>query len=83
ATGSNDELRIEIHGSRGAIYFNLMDPNWLWVYDTKDPQEPVGGLRGFKKIETIQRYPEPDNVAIYQKIYQDYLSLYQKLYGTT
>lgn len=26
-------------------------------------------------------YPEPDNVAIYQKIYQDYLSLYQKLYG--
>jgi len=59
ATGSNDELRIEIHGSRDAIYFNLMDPNWLWVYDTKDPQEPVGGLRGFKKIETVQRYPEP------------------------
>ena len=26
-------------------------------------------------------YPEPSNVAIYQKIYQDYLSLYEKLYG--
>ena len=25
--------------------------------------------------------PEPDNVAIYEKVYQDYLSLYQKLYG--
>ncbi len=59
ATGTNDELRIEIHGSRGAIYFNLMDPNWLWIYDTKDPEQPMGGLRGFKKIETVQRYPEP------------------------
>jgi len=59
ATGTNDELRIEIHGSRGAIYFNLMDPNWLWIYDTKDPKQPIGGLRGFKKIETVQRYPEP------------------------
>ncbi len=59
ATGTNDELRIEIHGSKGAIYFNLMDPNWLWVYDTKDPEKPIGGLRGFKKIETVQRYPEP------------------------
>jgi len=59
ATGSNDELRIEIHGSKGAICFNLMDPNWLWVYDTQDPEEPIGGFRGFKKIETVQRYPEP------------------------
>lgn len=59
ATGTNDELRIEIHGSRGAIYFNLMDPNWLWIYDTKDPEQPIGGFRGFKKIETVQRYPEP------------------------
>lgn len=25
--------------------------------------------------------PDPSNVAIYQRIYQDYLSLYQKLYG--
>jgi len=59
ATGTNDELRIEIHGSKGAIYFNLMDPNWLWVYDTRDSGEPIGGFRGFKKIETVQRYPEP------------------------
>ena len=59
ATGSTDELRIEIHGKRGAICFNLMDPNWLWVYHTRDPEEPIGGLRGFKKIETVQRYPKP------------------------
>lgn len=59
ATGTNDELRIEIHGSKGAIYFNLMDPNWLWIYDTRDAKEPIGGLRGFKKVETVQRYPLP------------------------
>ena len=29
ATGTNDELRFEIHGDRGAIRFNLMDPSWL------------------------------------------------------
>ena len=59
ATGCNDDLRIEIHGRRGAIRFNLMDPNWLWVYDTRDRGEPLGGLRGFRKIETVQRYPAP------------------------
>lgn len=56
-TGSNTEFRIEIHGSKGAIYFNFMDPNWFWFYDTKGPEEPIGGLRGLKKIETVQRYP--------------------------
>jgi len=36
-----------------------------------------------KEVVKVKKsfYPEPDNVAIYQKIYQDYLSLYQKLYG--
>ncbi len=59
ATGTNDELRIEIHGNKGAMRFNLMDPNWLEIYDTRDPKEPMGGLRGFKKIETVQHYPTP------------------------
>jgi len=59
ATGTNDELRIEIYGDKGAIYFNLMEPNWLWIYDTRDESEPIGGRRGFKRIETVQRYPEP------------------------
>ena len=29
ATGAEDEMRLEIHGSRGAIRFNLMDPHHL------------------------------------------------------
>lgn len=59
ATGVNDELRFEIHGEKGAMRFNLMDTNWLEVYDTRDVAEPIGGMRGFKKIETCSRYPAP------------------------
>jgi predicted dehydrogenase len=61
ATGSNDEYRIEIHGEKGAIKFNSMQPNFLEVYDTRDKGEPIGGRRGFTSIETVQRYPKPAN----------------------
>ena len=59
ATGANDEYRIEIHGEKGAIRFNSIQPNFLEVYDTRDVGEPIGGRRGFTAIETVQRYPEP------------------------
>jgi predicted dehydrogenase len=59
ATGANDEIRIEIHGEKGAIRFNSMQPNFLEVYDTRDAEEPIGGFRGYKAIETVQRYPKP------------------------
>jgi predicted dehydrogenase len=59
ATGVNDELRFEIHGTDGAMRFNLMDPNWLEVYNNREAGEPIGGTRGFKKIETVGRYPKP------------------------
>ncbi|MFC2144754.1 Gfo/Idh/MocA family protein [Actinomycetota bacterium] len=59
ATGANDEYRIEIHGEKGAIKFNSMQPNFLEVYDTRDTAEPIGGRRGFTAIETVQRYPKP------------------------
>jgi D-xylulose kinase len=38
-----------------------------------------------KEVVKVKKsfYPEPDNVASYQKIYQNYRSLYQKLYGKT
>ena len=55
ATGSEDELRVELHGSRGALAFNLMDPNWLHAYDATAP-EPE---RGFRRLATVQRYPAP------------------------
>ncbi len=59
ATGTNDELRFEIHGDRGALRFNLMDPNWLYAYDHREATGAYGGERGFKAIEAVQRYPKP------------------------
>lgn len=59
ATGSNDELTIDIRGEQGALRFNLMDPNWLHFYDSHRPSGPCGGDRGFTAIEAVQRYPEP------------------------
>jgi predicted dehydrogenase len=59
ATGVQDELRIELHGSKGMIAWNLMDPNFLDVYDARDPEEPLGGNRGVKRIECVSRYPKP------------------------
>lgn len=59
AAGSNDELKFEIYGSKGALAFNLMEPNWLYFYDITEEGEPLGGRRGWKRLETVQRYPEP------------------------
>jgi predicted dehydrogenase len=56
ATGSMNELRLEIFGSAGALRMSMEDPNWLYVYDARDPEQPLGGARGFKRLETIQRF---------------------------
>lgn len=55
-TGVTNDLAIEIFGELGAIRFNVTDPNWLEVYDVRDAEQPLGGMRGFKRIETVQRY---------------------------
>ena len=51
ATGTLDELRFELHGTRGAMRFNSMRPNWLEVYS-------VDG-RGWKALDTASDYPPP------------------------
>jgi len=55
ATGAVDELRFEIHGTRGAMRFNLMEPSFLWVYDQTQP----AAERGWRALETVQSYPPP------------------------
>jgi predicted dehydrogenase len=55
-TGATNDLQIEILGDRGALRFNGADPSWLEVYDVRDPGQPLGGMRGFRKLETVQRY---------------------------
>ena len=59
ATGVQDELRIELHGAKGGLRFNLMEPNWLDAYDATKPETPLGGERGFTRIESVTRYPKP------------------------
>jgi len=59
ATGVEDELRVELHGDRGALRFNLMDPNWLDVYDMRRADGPFGGDRGFQRIAACSRGEKP------------------------
>jgi predicted dehydrogenase len=55
-TGATNDLGIEIYGDKGAIRFSSDDPSWLQVYDTRDAGQPLGGMRGFRSLETVQHY---------------------------
>jgi predicted dehydrogenase len=55
-TGATNDLVIEIFGDKGALRFHSADPSWLEVYDARDADKPTGGLRGFRRVETVQRY---------------------------
>jgi predicted dehydrogenase len=59
ATGTEDELRFEIHGSKGALRFNSMAPHFLEVFDAEAAANPIGGVQGWTHVTTGQRYPEP------------------------
>ena len=56
--GTNDDLSFEIYGEKGALRFSLMEPNWLYYYDNTAPNTPMGGMRGFTRIECVGRYPD-------------------------
>jgi levoglucosan dehydrogenase len=56
ATGSTNDLRLEIFGSSGALRISMEDPDWLYVYDVREPDQPLGGVRGLKRLETLQRF---------------------------
>ncbi len=55
-TGATNDLIFEVFGDQGAIRWDLNDPAWLTVYDTRDADGPLGGERGFRKIEAVGRY---------------------------
>jgi len=59
ATGSEDEVRFEIHGSKGALRFNGMDPHHLEIWNQDSSASPLGGTRGWTRVECGQRYPAP------------------------
>jgi len=59
AVGANDDLTLDIRGEKGALLFDLMEPEWLRFYDNTAPGGELGGLKGFTAIECVQRYPAP------------------------
>lgn len=59
ATGADDELTLCIRGDRGALRWNLMEPSYLEFLDATLPEAPLGGERGFTRIQCVARYPAP------------------------
>ena len=57
AAGTTDDLNFEIHGTKGALKYDFMDPGWLYAYDAGDARKPLGGDHGFKQIQTLHEYP--------------------------
>lgn len=51
STGCVDDLRLEIHGEKGAFKFSLENLNYVEYYNAEG---------GFTKIPTFQNYPEAD-----------------------
>lgn len=62
AVGSNDDLSFRISGEKGALKFDLMNPNYLDFYTNERKGGDLGGERGFTKIECVNRYAHPGGV---------------------
>ncbi len=60
ATGTSDELRFEIHGSKGALCYNSMSPNYLRFYDatTPDAFRSLGAAGKKSSASSITMRPE-------------------------
>ena len=56
--GTNDDHTFEIFGTKGAVRFNLMQPNFFEFYDSTKPLNE----RGFTLVECCGRYPYPSGV---------------------
>ena len=55
-TGATNDLCLEIFGDKGAIRWDLSDPAHLHIYDMRAADSPLGGERGFQRIEAAGRY---------------------------
>ena len=51
-TGATNDVAVEIFGDKGAIRFDLAEPGWLQIYDTREG----ASTRGFRKVEAVGRY---------------------------
>jgi predicted dehydrogenase len=55
-TGFTNEIVVEIFGEKGSLRWSAAEPAWLDFYDVRDPETPLGGTRGVKRIETVGRF---------------------------
>lgn len=62
AVGANDDIILDVYGKKGSLKFSLMDCNWLHFYDNSEADSPLGGNKGYTKIECVGRYPEPQGL---------------------
>lgn len=46
ALGRKNFMHLELSGTRGSLFWNAEDPNWLWFYSLEDQPH----LRGFRRI---------------------------------
>lgn len=59
ATGAEDEMRVEIYGTKGAIRIRPMNISQLDFFDQSIPDGVYGGMRGWVTIDCGARYPKP------------------------
>lgn len=57
-SGTNNDTLVELNFTKGSLRLDLENPNWLYYYSENDKGGAYGGDRGYKKIETVNRYPE-------------------------
>lgn len=50
ATGTLDDLNLNIYGSKGSLRFRLMEPNFLDFFETNQSD------MGWNRIDTVQKY---------------------------
>ena len=53
--GTNDDFILEIFGTDGSLKFDLMQPNFLEFYDNTLSDNPIGGYKGYTRIECVNR----------------------------
>lgn len=57
--GACDDLTFTVYGTLGSMKFDLMDPNWLYFYDSAADGGAYGGNKGYTRIECVGNYDAP------------------------
>jgi predicted dehydrogenase len=52
--GATNDIELEIYGSEGGLRCDLTNPNYLYLVESRMPEDERGWLR----VPTVQRYPD-------------------------